>query len=211
MPDSSAGLQHYIGASRITTDIIFRDLHARCMSAGGHLSLSELENARRRFLANFPSGFDLFILSTLLRACSERSARHAFARQAEHFGPTWIGWFYDGLAQYVRDRASVSADRRLIKAYVAAATRHGHDLSFRHLLIDGEVQNVMRECVTIFGAPNAPETVVCDLGNFINSFTAERGHIGGPHLSKITDRQTQLFLTLLPCETHTVLKSHMSA
>ena len=140
MSDAVAGPHHCIGAARTASELIFRSLRAHCVSNGGSLSLSELESFYSKFINSFSSGFDLFefvhhncmdasastaempfardkILATLLRACGEKTARHAFSVQVELLGSTWISQFFDSFAEYIRQHLCVNADIRLINAY----------------------------------------------------------------------------------------------
>jgi len=201
--------------------VIFRDLHARCVAAGGNLSLAELDNARIRFLGSFPSSFDLFeaihavcteasgstaapifsqdkILASLLLSCADRAARHACSVQVAHFGQPWLEQFFDGIAQFIRDSVLPSADRRLIAAYVEAAGRMKSRLSIDEFLKEGDVQLVLRECLAMLDANDSADAMAGKAGIAVNNVIALQNSISGPDLRKVTDNQMKRFLTTAP-------------
>jgi hypothetical protein len=229
LPNALPGPHHCIGTARAVTDVVFRSLRAKCTAAGGTLSMREVEDLYANIIGSFSSGYDMFetvhhncmaaslgiaempfardrILATLLRAGGEKSARHAFALQVEFLGPIWLGRFFDGFAQFVRQHHCNNADIRLINAYVdaAASTPNSH-LSIEQLLQQDAVHAVLHECVQPFaptGAPNAMAKPVCDA---INANTAAKSHIAEPHVSKITEDQARRFLRMLPRELQVAL------
>jgi hypothetical protein len=220
MTNSSAGPHHCIGSGHVVAELVFRRLHALCVSSGGNLSLSELESFQSRFLNNFSSGFELFeaihqhcmiasgvsvetpfsrnkILVTLLRGCGEEAAIHAFSLQIAQLGSVWTRGFFESFAGYVRQCVCVNADMRLINAYAVAAALPKIKVSTEVLLKLGAIQRILRECIGAFDPPEAQVEPVC---NYINRVGAGRDGIGGPHISKITEHQVSTFLTLLPQE-----------
>jgi hypothetical protein len=225
---SIPGPHHCIGASRMTTDLIFRDLNARCLAAGGSLSLAEIENARVRFLGRFPSGFELFeaiysgcmeaggspaastfsrhkILASLLQACGDKAARHTCSLQFEHFGPSWLEPFFEGIAQFVRQTVLPGADQRVIAAYVEAAGKMKSQLSFAEFLKEDGAQLVLRDCLAVLEARGAAEALAGKASSVVNQAIAAQEAIGGPDLRKVTDDQMQKFLGMLPRQMRTVL------
>jgi hypothetical protein len=221
MSDTVAGPHHCIGAARAATELVFRSLRALCASSGGTLSLSDLETFQSKFIASFSSGFDLFesihrncmdasastaempfardkLLATLLRACGEHAARHAFSVQVETLGSVWIEQFFDGFAQYVLQHVCASADIRLINAYVDTTVASKTTVSIETLVAQHAIRNVLAECILPFDIPGVPESMTKRITNFINDHVATLRHISGAHLSKITEYQVCSFLTLLP-------------
>ena len=215
------GLHHCIGTARAVTDIVFRSLRAECAASGGSLSLKEVEALHSRIVGSFSSGLDLFelghhrcmgaslslanmpferdkILATLLRACGEKSACAAFSPSVERLGEDWINDLFDSLAQYVRERVRTNIDIRLVDAYVDTATIPLIKLTIDELLNQGSIQRALLECVTVFEAPGGPEALAKDVCDYVNKYIADRRGIGGPHVCKVTESETQRFLTLLP-------------
>lgn len=228
------GPHHCIGAARAVTDLLFRGLCARCASSGGSLSLGELEEFYSTFINRFSAGFDLFesmhqhcmdasastaanplardkILATLLRACGEKAARHAFSLQIDEFGSTWIDKLFDGFAEYVRQHMCVNADTRLIKAYVDAAAILKTRLSIEKLLTQDAVQCVLRECVIPSDPTGALEPVAKQVSDCVNDHIAKQAGIAGPQLSKITEDQARSFLMLLRLKVKVALNQTCSS
>jgi hypothetical protein len=220
MANSSAGPHHCIGSGHVVAELIFRRLHALCVSSGGNLSLGELESFQSRFLNSFSSGFELFeathqhcmiasgvsvetpfsrnkILVTLLRGCGEESAIHAFSLQIARLGPAWTRGFFESFAGYVRQYVCVNADMRLVNAYAVAASLPKISISTEVLLKLDAIRRILRECIGAFDPPEARVELVC---NYINRVSAGRDGVGEPHISKITEHQVHTFLTLLPQE-----------
>jgi hypothetical protein len=220
MTNSSAGPHHCIGSGYVVAELVFRRLHALCVSSGGNLPLSELESFQSKFLNGFSSGFELFeaihqhcmdanpvavetpfsrdkILVTLLRGCGEESAIHAFSLQIARLGSVWTHGFFESFAGYVRQYVCVNADTRLINTYAVAATLPKIEISTEVLLKLNGIQSILRECIGAFDPPEARVEPVC---NHINRVSAARDAIGGPHISKITEDQVHTFLTLLSQE-----------
>jgi len=220
MANSSAGPHHCIGSGHVVAELVFRRLHALCVSGGGNLSLGELESFQSRFLNSFSSGFELFeathqhcmiasgvsvktpfsrdkLLATLLRGCGEESAMHAFSLQIARLGTAWTRGFFESFAGYIRQYVCVNADQRLVNAYAVAAALPKISISTEVLLKLDAIQRILRECIGAFDPPDAQVELVC---NYINRVSAGRDGIGGPHISKLTEHQVRTFLTSLPRE-----------
>jgi len=225
---SAPGPHHCIGAARTATDVVFRDLHARCVAAGGNLSLAELESAQKHFLESFVSNFSVFetihadclqasggtaapifsrdkILASLLLACTDKAARYAFSVQVAHFGQSWLEQFFDGFAQFIRDSILPSADQRLIAAYVGAAGRMKSRLSIDAFLKQHDVQLVLRECLAALDKDGAVDTMAAKAGIVINNAIALRNSISGPDLRKVTDNEMKRFLVTASWQIDSVL------
>ena len=222
MSDELPGPHHCIGVTRTVTDVVFRGLRAQCAAGGGNLSLEELDRFHVKIIESFSSGFDLFelkhercmaaslsmaappfarneILSTLLRACGEKSARGAFSFQVERLGMEWVEQLFGGLAHYVHHHIHTDIDASLITAYVDTATIPKMTLTIDELLKQESVRRILLECVTtVFEVHGAPDTIVKDVCDSVNSFVAGERGVEGPHACKVTEQQMSFFLTLLP-------------
>lgn len=222
MSDELPGPHHCIGITRTVTDIVFRGLRAHCTAGGGNLSLADLDSFHSKIIESFSSGFDLFehrhhhcmavsfgeapmpfarskILSTLLMACGEKSARAAFSFQVERLGGEWIDQFFGSLAHYVHQSVHTDIDARLITAYVDTATKPKTTLTITELLKQEAVQHILLECVTAaFEVPGAPESIANDICDSVNCFVARERGVDGPHVCKVTRDQICRFLTLFP-------------
>jgi hypothetical protein len=217
---STPGPHHCIGMARTTAELIFRDLRARCVAAGGNLSLDQLENARTRFFGSFASGFDLFeaihadcmdasgstaapkfsrdnILAALLLVSGDTAARHAFSIQVAHFNQPWLEQFFEGFAQFIRRTVIPSADHSLIAAYVEAAGRMKSRLSVDEFLKEDAVRLVLRECAEFLVAHGGADAMAGKASIAVNDLIAAQNRIAGPDLRKVTDNQMKQFLSLL--------------
>jgi len=228
MASPVAGPHHCIGGARAATDLMYRSLRARCETRGT-LSLLELDEFYATFVDCFARGFHLFesihrqcmcacagstdtplasgtILSTLLRACLENSARHGFSLQVEHFGDPWLKKLFDVFAQYIRDHVNATADVQLTDAYADAATSLKGALSIPDLLKRDDVARILRACVAPFEAPAAGAAIAATaFSDYFNNHIATTEQIVGPHLSKITNREAAEFLRLVPIQVSTLL------
>ena len=222
---SAPGPHHCIGAARTATDVVFRDLHARCVAAGGNLSLAELESAQKHFLESFVSNFSVFetihadclqasggtaapifsrdkILASLLLACTDKAARYAFSVQVAHFGQSWLEQFFDGFAQFIRTILP-SVEQRLVTAYVEAAGSMKSRLSIEAFLKQNDVQRVLRECLAVLESDGAGMAV--KVGIVVNNAIALRNSISGPDLRKVTDNEMKRFLATASWQIDSVL------
>jgi hypothetical protein len=222
MSDELPGPHHCIGVTRTVTDVVFRGLRAKCAAGGGILSLEDLDSFHSKIIESFSSGFDLFerrhhlcmdvslgkasmpfarskILSTLLRACGEKSAHGAFSFQVERLGLEWIDQLFGSLAHYIHQRVHTDIDARLITAYVDTATMPKTTLTITELLKQEPVQCILLDSIgAAFEVPGAPESIAKDVCDSVNNFIAGERGIGGPHVCKVTEDQICRFLALLP-------------
>jgi hypothetical protein len=228
------GPHHCIGTARIVTDIVFRSLRAKCAASGGSLSLGELESYYAQIINSFSAGFDIFelrhhncmdaslstvempfardkILATLLRACGEKSACAAFSVQIERSGAEWIGQFFRGFAQYVRQQIHTNIDGRLVNAYVEAATIPKIDLTIAELLRQKSVRHILLECVAVFETVDLSESLVKKVSDCVNHSIAEQKKIGTPHPCKVTEHEMHRFLALLPRQFRAALNAAPAA
>jgi hypothetical protein len=201
--------------------MIFRFLQARCQSAGGSLTLADLEAARSHFLNSFPNAFGFFdsihqrcmeasgcaapapfaedaILGSLLMACGHKAARSAFEMQVGKLGAPWLTQFFGGVAQYVRQNICATADAQLLKHYAVAAMKSGAKLTVNDLLKDESVQRILRECLAPLVAADAPAEVAAPLSDAVSLYIATVRGIPKPDISKVTEQQVHNFLTWLP-------------
>jgi len=228
MPSPVAGPHHCVGGARAATDLMYRSLRTRC-ETHGTLSLLELDEFYATFVDRFALGFQLFesihrqcmcasagstdtplargtVLSTLLRACSENTARHSFSIQVEHFGDPWLHKLFDAFAQYIRDHVNARADVHLADAYADAATSLKGALSIEDLLKRDDVARILRVSVAPFEVPNAGDAIAAEFCDFFNNYIAETERVTGPHHSKITKHEAADFLRLVPIQVSTLLR-----
>jgi hypothetical protein len=91
-------------------------------------------------------------LSSLLRACSERSAAHVFSNEFSRQGSDWLSLFYDAFSDSIQRHVNLNAERRLINAYAKAAGKLWQTLSLKKLLLEQAIQKMLRECALPFEA-----------------------------------------------------------
>jgi hypothetical protein len=226
----TSGPHHCIATASTITDMIFRYLRARCSAQGGKLSLEELDDASKRFAESVPSGFDLFetihtrcmrasgstvaslftrktLLTTLLYECGIHSAEASFTHQAAHYGAPWMRFFFQGLANYMREAVCKDADYQLIGSYVRAAKKLKGKMSAAALLKESDVQAVLREGMAPLVANTAsPETIEA-LREMINQHTANTRAAAGSDASKVSQAELQHFLSLMGDEFELALKN----
>jgi Bacterial regulatory protein, Fis family len=145
------------------------------------------------------------ILSSLLRACSERSAAHVFSNEISRQGSAWLSLFYDAFSKSIQRYVNLNAEQRLTNAYAEAAGKLGQTLSIKKLLSEQAIQKVLRECALPFEAFGPSGAMVARLGSELNDYIA-RNSDHAPDSGKITDSQIQKFLTLFPREVYIALK-----
>lgn len=207
--------------------MVFRFLQSRCQTAGGNLTLSDLEEARSQFLSRFPNAFDFFdkvnhscmeasasaapdafgresMLASLLFVCGQKAARRAFEMQVARFGDQWLNQFFSGVAQWVRQRVP-TADDRLMKLYAATAVRVGGRLSIADLIRQDAVRTVVRECLApLSGTATSPD-LAGPLSDEVSVHIATARGIPKPDISKVTEQQVRNFLTWLSPQAQLVL------
>ena len=226
--DSFGGTHHCIATGHAVVDMVFRYLRASCNSRGGRLTDSELATARLELLERFTSAFDIFdaihqtcmdasgatatmafsqdkILSSLLRACSKRSAAHVFSNEISRQGSDWLSLFYDAFSESIQRHVNLNAERRLTNAYAEAAGKLGQTLSIKKLLSEQAIQKVLRECALPFEAFGPSSAMAARLGSELNDYIAKDSE-HALNSGKITDSQIQKFLTLFPREVYIALK-----
>lgn len=221
MPGNLRGPHHCVGVATSIAEMLFQYLQAKCEQAGGSLSASELKAAHAQFFASMPKVYNFFesaertcmeaseaaapaplardaILATLLMACNEKAARHAFPMQIKRFGGPWIAQFFAGFAEYVRRNVCRDADNRLIQSYMEAALRRGAELSTDDLMREASAQQVLRNCLAPFLRPDAPDALAKDVSDVASVVIAEKRGIPHPDLSKVTEQEVRNFLVWLP-------------
>jgi len=226
---SFGGTHHCIATGHTVVGIVFRYLYASCASHGGSLSESNLAIAHRELIESFPSAFDLFdaihqtcmvasgatapmafeqgrMLSSLLYACSKRSAAYVFSYEFSRLGAGWLSLFYDAFSESIQRHVNLNAEQRLTNAYAETAGKLGQILSIEKLIAEKAVQDVLRECALPFDAFGASGAMVMQLNSEINAYIAVKNADTVPRLSKVTDGQLQKFLSLFPREIYIALK-----
>lgn len=221
MSGNLRGAHHCVGIATSTAEMLFQYLEVKCASAGGTLSTEELKAAHVQFFQSMPRVHGFFdsanqacmaasegaapallardaILATLLFACNEKAARHAFPSQIKRFGDAWLRQFFAGFAEYVRKTICAGADDRLIPIYMETAVRRGANLSIDDLMREPGVQHVLRGCHLPLLRPDAPEALAKDLSDVVSVVIAERRGVPRPDLSKVTEQEARSFLTWLP-------------
>lgn len=224
------GSHHCIGSSQSVLDLAFRYLHATCASHGGRLTEAELDAAQAEIIDSFSDTFDFFelihkrcmdasgvtapvpfsqgrMLPSLLSICSQRIAAHCFALQVDRLGADWLKLFFDGFSVSIRKHACGDAETRLGRAYTKAAGNLRQKLSIKTLLLEQEVQDALRDCITPFAKPDACNAMTISFTDEINHWIGKQSGSVCPHVSKITNDQMRKFLNLFPCEVGINLKS----
>jgi hypothetical protein len=219
-PDQIRGSHHCIGTSRITADAIFGIIHSRAVANGGTISIEAINDAKAQFIESLPSGIDLFekinrecmaaskstapdpfssdmILSTLLAACGDGSAKHAFKIQLEHCGNKWLDYFFQGFAQNVQKNLGGKTWGRLRAAFVHSAEKRKGNTQISDLLNRNEVKEVLLECISPFSKSLELDEFIKSTGATINNYIANTYTIAGPFIAKITDDQMKRFITML--------------
>lgn len=214
------GPHHCIGTARSVAEIIFRSLRAQCIANGGTLSLEEFDSFYSEIIASFSSGFDLFelrhrrcttasmrapempfardkILSGVLRACGEGTARAACSLQVQQLGEKWIGELFDGLAQFAYSNASADFDTSLINAYVDTATKPGIVVTFAEVLKRTAAHGTLSKCAAAFERAAKSDSLTKTACSCVNNTIARQRGIAGPHIGKITEVQARYLLELL--------------
>jgi hypothetical protein len=138
------------------------------------------------------------ILGSLLSVCGQKAARTAFDMQVGRFGALWLQQFFGGVAQYIRQHVSATADERLMKIYAAASIRYGAKLAVTDLLKDESVRAILRECLAPVVAADAPDTLSAPLSDAVSLYIATQRGIPKPDISKVTEQQMRNFLMWLP-------------
>jgi hypothetical protein len=201
-------------------EMVFRYLQTRCEGAKT-LSAADLEAARTHILGTIANGYGFFesthqrcmeascgtapapfgrdtILASLLLACSHKAARPAFPNQVARFGDLWLNQFYGGVARYIRQNISPTADDRLIKVYAETAAKLGAKLTVNDLLRENSVRRVLAECVMPLVSADAPDDLPLKLSDVASEYIATQRGIPKPDISKVTEQETRNFLGWLP-------------
>ncbi len=219
-----------VGLGKSVGEMIFRYLQARCQSAGGTITLADLDEAKAHFINTFPNAFDFFemvnqscmqassatapdafgrdyILAHMLLTCGQKPARRAFDMQVGRFGATWLNQFFGGLAQFVRNRVA-DADDRLVKAYAMAAIRFGTKLTISDLVRNETFQPVLRECLSPL--IDSPIDQAGPLSDQVSIYIATQRGIPKPDVSKVTEQQMRNFLGWFPPQAALTLTGSVS-
>lgn len=230
---SVRGTHHCVGIASFAGDMVFRFLHARCLAAGGTLSLADLEQARTQYFQKLPTIYDYFerthaacahaskatapdalgresLLATLLATCGEKPARRAFEMQVTRMGPTWLNQFFAGLAQFVRGKIP-SADDRLLKTYAVVSVKLGAKLTVAELLKEPAIQAILRECLMPLISGDAPTDLSAPLSDQVSLTIAALRGIPKPDVSKVTEQEMRNFLTWLPPQSVLTLQAASAA
>ena len=214
------GSHHCIGASRVTADQIFGIIHSRAVANGGTISIEAINDAKAQFIESLPSVLDLFekinrecmaaskstapdpfsadtILPTLLAACGDGSARHAFKIQIDHCGEQWLNYFFQGFAQSSQRALGGKAWVRIRNAFVHAAEKRKGNMQISDLINSKEVKEVLLEYISPFSKPLEIDEQIKTTGALINNYIANASIITGLCIAKVTDDQMKRFLTML--------------
>jgi hypothetical protein len=221
MAPALRGPHHCFGLATSVAEMVFRYLNQRCQASGGTLSAADLDAARTHIIGSFANGFGFFettyqrcmeasaptthayfgrdtILASLLLACGQKAARPAFPNQVSRFGDTWLNQFFGGVAQYIRQNISPTADERLIKVYAEVASKLGAKLTIADLLKENGIRRILYECVTPLVSADAPEDLALKLSDTASEYIATQRGIPKPDISKVTEQETRNFLNWLP-------------
>jgi hypothetical protein len=147
------------------------------------------------------------MLSSLLSVCSQRIAGHCFALQVDRLGADWLKLFFDAFSVSIRKRACADAETRLGHAYTKAASNLQQKLSIKSLLLEQDVQDALRDCISPFAKPGACNAMTTEFTDEVNHWIGKQSGSVCPHVSKITNDQMRKFLNLFPCEVGINLRS----
>jgi hypothetical protein len=148
------------------------------------------------------------MLPSLLSICSQRIAAHCFALQVNRLGADWLKLFFDAFSVSIREHdVCADAETRLSRAYAKAAGNLRQKLSIKTLLLEQDVQEVLRDCISPFAKPDACNAMATAFTDEINHWIGKQSGSVCPHVSKITIDQMRKFLNLFPFEVSINLKS----
>jgi hypothetical protein len=222
------GSHHCIGTGRAVADLIFKMLHSHAVENGGMISADDILSVKAQFILDLPLGMDLFerinqecmhasgsaapdpfsqdhILSTLLLACGEGSARHAFNLQIAKCGPNWLNYFFQGLAEVAQKNLRQESWQDLIAAYVQAAEIYKANMQVLDVIARNDVRILSDSIAPLYEMFESNQIV--PTSSTINNFIARQYKFTGPRIVKITDDQIRRFLTMLSKEMS--LKLHL--
>jgi hypothetical protein len=224
------GCHHCIGAAHTVTETIFRIIESRAIANGGMISVEDITNARVDIIESLSSSVDSFekihqecmdasgsyapdpfsrdmILSTLLLACGERSAKQVFKVQIEKCGPEWLSYFFYAFAKVARDHLSHESKVHLIIAYADASGKFKSNLTVLNLLNEAGIKEILLECVaSISKAAEIGEVSKSTCGR-VNEFIATKYNFTGPYITKITTDQMKQYFVMLQKETELSLQA----
>ena len=169
----------------------FEKIHQECMDASGSY-------------APDPFSRDM-ILSTLLLACGERSAKQVFKVQIEKCGPEWLGYFFYAFAKVARDHLSHESKVHLIIAYADAAGKIKSNLTVSNLLNEAGIKQIILECVASISKAIEIDEAFKSTSDRVNEFIATKYNFTGPYITKITADQMKQYFVMLQKETEHAL------
>jgi hypothetical protein len=222
MPDLVRGPHHCVGIATAVAARIFYLLKTRGEAQRGSLSTADLDLAHADFLAGLSKSADYFesadrqymqaigstapeyfaresILVTLLIACGHKAARAAFP-QGESVGERRLRQLFGGIAGYLRECMTASADERLAEAYFELAVKRGGALRIADLLHDDGIRRVLLECLAPLVAKGADEKLSQPLSDAVTAHIAGMPGIARADSFKITVAEMRKFLYFLPLE-----------
>lgn len=214
------GCHHCIGTSRILIDAIFSVIHSRAIANGGVISAKAVMDAKAQLIETLPSSVDLFetinrecmaaskstapdpfshdmILSTLLAASAEGSAKHVFKLQIEHCGANWLNYFFQAFAKCAQKNLSQASWKHLIATFVQVAETKKANMQVSDLLHQNQVKETLLECIAPFYKTLGLDEIVKSTAAEIDSYLSRQYNITGPFIAKITDHQMKHFLEML--------------
>lgn len=221
MPAGVRGSHHCVGIATAVTEMVFKHLRQVCEARGGNLGLADIETAQSQVMRSYAGASAFFdathhrcmeasvasapspfgkdhILASMLLACGQKAARPAFTGQIARFGEVWLGQFFDGVAQYVRQQVSPGADERLRQIYASLSGKLGAALVMQDMMRSDEVRRIMQECAAPLVAPGAPDMLAAPLSDIVSQQIATLRGIPKPDLSKVTEQEMKKFLSWLP-------------
>jgi len=222
------GCHHCIGAADAATDQIVRILRNRAIANGGMISVEEITKAHAQFNESLSSSIDSvetiyqecmeaseshapdpfsrgMILSTLLSACGERSARQVFKAQIEKCGVEWLGCFFYAMGKLCRDNISDASKVNLIIAYVDAALKFKSNLSASDLVNDTRIKEILIECIGPFFETARLDEVSKATSDRVNKFITTKYNFTGPYIATITTDQMKHYFVMLQREAEPAL------
>jgi hypothetical protein len=151
------------------------------------------------------------ILSTLLLACGEKSARQVFKAQIEKCGVGWLGCFFYAIGKICRDNLSRASKINLIVAYADAAVKFKSNLSASDLLNDTRIKETLLECIEPFSETAGLDEKSKSTSDRVNKFIATKYNFTEPYIATITTEQMKQYFIMLQRATESALHAALGA
>jgi hypothetical protein len=200
--------------------LIFKTIHGQAIANGRTISAEDIRSSKAQFILGLPSGMEFFekinrecmlasgstapdpfsrdnILATLLSACCRGSAEYAFRLQIENCSPDWLGYFFRGLSQVVRENLSQESWEELVAAYVHMAKINKAKMQVFDVIARNDVKTILSDCIAPLYRLFESDEIAKSIGAEINNVNACKHDVTGPSIVKITCDQMERSLTML--------------